>query len=75
MASVKPRCDKMDCFQNRNGRQCDLLRSRPSHPCPFYKTDAEAEAGRMAAHKKLADEGKYDLIQKYEYNPQRRGQW
>jgi len=75
MASVRPRCTKMDCFQNKCGRACELLNAPPSQPCPFYKTVEEVDRGRQEAHKKLADAGRFDLIQMYEYNPQRRGQW
>lgn len=75
MGVVKPICYKEDCFQNKCGRTCDLLTGYPSLPCPFYKTQEEVDIGRQKAHKKLADAGRFDLIQKFEYNPQRRGQW
>jgi hypothetical protein len=55
---------------------CDLLDDYPSkEPCPFYKTDAEAENGYIAAHNRLLDMGRLDLIRKYEYNSARKGQW
>lgn len=74
--SAKPRCNCTDCFQNPTGRACELLTDHPSkQPCPFFKTHEQADIDRQIAHKKLADEGKYDLIKKYEYNPYRRGQW
>lgn len=75
MATARPRCNKMDCFMNKCGTRCELLTDYPSQPCPFFKTDAEVEKGRQEAHQKLVKEGKYDLIQMYEYNPYRRGQW
>ena len=73
MATTRPKCNRVDCFQNKCGARCELLTDYPSiQPCPFFKTEAEVEKGRMEAHKKLADEGKFDLIQKYEYNAQRK---
>ena len=75
MATSKPKCNRMDCFQYKCGARCELLTDYPSQPCPFYKTDAEVEIGRIEAHKKLVEEGRQDLIQYYEYNPYRRGQW
>jgi len=73
---AKPKCDKIDCFQNKCGARCELL-TEPivGHECPFYKTDKEADFGRIMAHQRLAEMNRFDLIQKYEYNPQRRGQW
>lgn len=75
MSNVKPICNNVNCFQNKTGRYCELLTDIPSQPCPFFKTQEKADIDRQEAHKKLADEGKWDLIQMYEYNPQRRGQW
>ena len=76
MATVKPICNKVDCFRNKCGMYCDLLDDYPSkEPCPFYKTDAEAENGYIAAHNRLLDMGRLDLIRKYEYNSARKGQW
>lgn len=73
MATARPKCNRVDCFQNKCGARCELLTDYPSkQPCPFFKTMEEVEKGRMEAHKKLADEGKFDLIQKYEYNAQRK---
>lgn len=71
----KPICYKDDCFQNKCGAACELLTEYPSHPCPFYKTYEQVETDRMKAHKKLIDEGRFDLVRKYEYNPYRGGQW
>ena len=73
--ATKPKCTMADCFQNKCGVFCELLTENPSYPCPFYKTNAEVEIGRMEAHRKLVDAGRFDLIDQYEYNPQRRGQW
>ena len=75
MGSARPKCNNMKCFQNKDGRHCEILTDYPSQPCPFFKTEEQVEIDRQIAHKKLADEGKFDLIKKYEYNPQRRGQW
>ena len=76
MASSRPRCEQIDCFQNKCGARCELLDDQPStQPCPFFKTKAEAEEGRLKAHKRLVELGMTDLITKYEYNPLRRGQW
>lgn len=75
MAASKPLCTRMDCFQNKCGVYCDLLTERPTEPCAFYKTDAQVENGRIEAHNRLLEMGRQDLIKKYEYNPQRRGQW
>ena len=70
------KCNKSNCFQNKCGVRCELLTEPTSQqPCPFFKTEEEVEAGRVWAHRKLAREGKWDLIKKYEYNPYRRGQW
>ena len=73
MANAKPRCNEMNCFANKCGVRCELLTAPPSvYPCPFFKTDTQLEIDRQKAHKKLADEGKYDLIKKYEYNALRK---
>ena len=73
--SMKPKCNRIDCFQNKCGARCELLNDYPSQPCPFFKTVEQCDNDRLKAHKKLMEEGKVDLVQKYEYNPQRRGQW
>lgn len=76
MAYKRPKCNKVDCFQNKCGARCELLTDPiVGHECPFYKTDKEVDLGRIEAHQKLIEMNRYDLIQKYEYNPQRRGQW
>ena len=75
MPSVRPICNQINCFANKCGRYCDILTDNPSNPCPFYKTDEQVEEGRVQAHRKLVDDGAFDLIEKYEYNPYRRGQW
>lgn len=69
------KCPQSDCFQNRCGVRCDLLTGYPSYPCAFYKTEEQVERERIQAHNKLLKEGRVDLIQKYEYNPQRRNLW
>lgn len=74
----RPICNKMDCFRNICGVYCDLLTDRPSvNPCPFYKTDAQADSDYLEAHNKLLAMGEKGeaLIQKFEYNRYRRGQW
>lgn len=75
MATARPRCNRVDCFQNRCGRACELLRTYPRQPCPFYQTQEQVEEGRRKAHQKLVNKGRYDLIECYEYNPYRRGMW
>lgn len=75
MSKPKPKCSEISCFQNKCASYCDLLTENPGWPCPFYKTEEEAERGRLEAHKKLVDMGRFDLINQFEYNPQRRGQW
>lgn len=78
MATAKPICYKSDCFRNKCGIYCGLLDDIPSvHPCPFYKTDAEADSGILEAHNKLLAMGEkgMELIKKYEYNSARKGQW
>ena len=73
---AKPKCTKVDCFQNKCGARCELLiEPIVGHECPFYKTDKEVDQGRIDAHQKLVNMERFDLIQKYEYNPYRRGQW
>ena len=73
--SVKPKCYKIDCFQNKVGARCELLTDSPSQPCPFYKTEEQNEKDKEKAHQRLVAEGRTDLIEEYEHNPQRRGQW
>ena len=69
---AKLKCDRIDCFQNKCGARCELLSAYPSQPCPFYKTDKQADADRVKAHQRLIDIDRPDLIQKYEYNKDRR---
>ena len=68
------KCPKSDCFQNFCGMGCKLLSSpmKKDHPCPFYKTQEEVDFGRRKAHKHLEYIERYDLIETYEYNPERR---
>lgn len=70
------RCDKIKCFSNIGGLGCTLL-TEPitDHDCPFYKTEEEIDEGRAEAHKRLLAMGRRDLIDQFEYNPQRRGTW
>ena len=71
-----PKCDKADCHQNFCGTNCRLLNSPiKDHECPFYKTNEEVDKGRIWAHNELLRKGRKDLIEIYEYNPQRRGVW
>ena len=73
MSNAKPKCNRMDCFQNKCGVRCELLTDHPSvQPCPFYKTEEQVEIGRQEAHAKLVKKGRRDLIQLYEYNPFRK---
>lgn len=72
---AKPRCNRADCFQNKLGVVCDLLMEHAGNPCPFYKTIPEAEVGKIEAHRRLVDLGRFDLIEKYEHNKYRKGQW
>ena len=66
-------CSEYTCFQNSGGCRCNILNEPyKNKKCPFMKTDAEVDDGRMRAHKSLLDREMYELIQKYEYNPQRR---
>lgn len=70
------KCNKSDCFQNYCGTSCRLLNAPiTDHACPFYKTEAEVDNGRIEAHNKLLEKGRKDLIEQYEYNPYRRGSW
>ncbi len=69
---AKPKCYKIDCFQNKCGARCELLTAQPSQPCPFYKTDKQNDLDRLKAHQRLMDENRLDLIEQYEYNPQRK---
>ena len=67
------KCYRMDCFGNKCGMRCEILSEKPDAlHCPFYKTDKEVDEGRAAAHKRLKEIGREDLIKKYEYNSQRR---
>lgn len=66
-------CSEYTCFQNSGGCRCNLLNEEYRNgKCPFKKTDQEVDNERMLAHKSLLDRELYELIQKYEYNPQRR---
>ena len=67
----KPACYQYDCFANECGH-CEALNAYPKQPCPFYKTEVEAEQGRLEAHKRLQDIGREDLIHYYEYNKERK---
>lgn len=67
----KPVCDKLDCFANKC-TLCEILTDYPRQPCPFYQTDAQVDDGRIAAHNRLFDMGRHDLIYKYEYNRERK---
>lgn len=69
---AKPKCTHIDCFQNKCGARCELLNDYPTDPCPFFKTDKQVEEGRQWAHKRLVDNDRFDLIEQYEHNPQRR---
>lgn len=67
------RCKRYDCFQNLCGNSCKILNNGyKDDKCPFYKTDEQAEKDRQAAHQRLVDLGRYDLIEQYEYNSLRR---
>lgn len=75
MSVIKPACSRKDCFRNNDGQHCELLTEWPSNPCPFYKTTEQNDSDIMTAHKRLLELGKFNLIRKYEYNKQRKGQW
>lgn len=61
-----------DCFQYDGLSKCKLLTKQPTGPeCPFYKTEDQVRAGRLKAHDRLEDQGRYDLIEKFEHNPSR----
>lgn len=76
MAGGVVRCNRADCFQNRIGRECKLLISPINgSECPFHKTKEQVDADRKAAHDRLIAIDRTDLIEKYEYNSARRGQW
>lgn len=65
----RPKCDKSDCFQNKCGVLCDLLREPiEGHECPFYKTQDQVDMGRLEAHEHLKAIERYDLIEMYELN-------
>ena len=60
-----------DCFQ-AVGTHCKLLTEQIEKiDCPFYKTQDEVDKGRREAHQRLKENGRMDLIEKYEYNPKR----
>ena len=76
MTGTMPRCNKADCFQNQMGKECRLLSSQiKGHECPFFKTQEQVDEERKAAHDHLVEIGRRDLIEKFEYNPSRRGVW
>ena len=75
MAEKKVICTNKECFANKCGAICDILVDYVRQPCPFFKTKQENEEDKMIAHNRLYDMGREDLILKYEYNPQRKGQW
>ena len=73
--SIGPRCSSDKCHHNIGGH-CKLLTERTrTKPCPFFKTPEEVEEGRDEAHERLVRLGRYDLIETYETNPERRGVW
>lgn len=71
----KPVCEHTECFRNSDGMHCDLLTSRTQGPCHFRKTVSKNDNDQIAAHNRLVRYGKFDLIWKYEFNAQRKGQW
>ena len=76
MAVSKPKCKNASCYQNKCGVICELLREQiDTAQCPFFQTDKQISEGRQAAHDRLVQMGRWDLIEKYEYNPGRKGMW
>ena len=67
------RCLKYDCFANICGTQCKILNEGyPNGNCPFHKTQEEFDQDKEKAHDILVSKGLNNLVQIYEYNPQRR---
>ena len=69
-------CKRMKCFQNEHTGHCKLLDDdygdANNEECPFYQTQDEVERGRTNAHNRLIDKGYRYLVERYEYNPQRK---
>ena len=76
LGNYNVRCTDAGCFRNWCGTKCTLLvEPIKGHKCPFRKTEKEAWEGQVKAHARLMKLGRDDLIEKYERNPYRRGQW
>lgn len=74
MNTIRCPYNHADCFQALgvgNVRCKILIAPIAGGECPFYKTEAEVEEGRLVAHEHLKEIGRTDLIQQYEYNPAR----
>ena len=69
-----PRCNKTECFGNDGVKRCIILTdtTRPDLPCPFFKTGDQYEEDKARAHDRLIMNGRFDLIKKFENNPQRK---
>ncbi len=50
-----------------NHRKCTVLENNDfgGKPCPFFKTREQADADYEAAYRRLVEQGRFDLIQKY----------
>ena len=75
MSDQNPLCSVSGCFMNDNGTHCKLLSEAPKHLCPFFKTQAEVDKGREAAHDRLVNAWRWDLIRKYEWNTSKERAW
>lgn len=67
MSNPLPRCTHAPgCFACSDGR-CRILKSTSfgDKPCPFYKTQEQADSENARAMERLVAEGRYDLIEKY----------
>ena len=68
-------CEREDCFGNVCGVFCEILAKYPSDgikKCPFYKTLEQYKKNQKKAHDHLEKIGRGDLIDKYEYNKERK---
>ena len=65
---VTPRlkCEKSDCFCWHYGGCTGLRNAKFRHnDCPFYKTREQSWRETERAYRKLVEEGRFDLIEKY----------
>ena len=72
MNMIKCIHDHDDCHMNVMGK-CRLLSNQiRKKDCPFYRTQEDVDEGRAKAHQYLKENGRIDLIEKFEYNPDRK---